>query len=210
MKTIFIFFGRLCSFIIPKSFIRSWKAMKKCIFTGYMKNKFKHIGKNTLLSTDSTYHDTECIQIGDNCSIGNNCILTAWKKYSYTHQLFTPEILIGNHCEIGPQSHITAINRIVIGNNVLTGPRVLITDNAHGESNIEQLDLAPKYRPLFTPGPVIIDDNVWIGEGAMVMPNVHIGKGSIIAANSVVTKDIPPYSIVAGIPAKVIRTMIKN
>ena len=83
----------------------------------------------------------------------------------------------------------------------------MISDNSHGEANKELLNIAPKCRPLFTSGPVIIEDNVWIGEGAMIMPNVHIGKGSIIAANSVVTKDIPPYSIAAGVPAKVIRTM---
>ena len=207
MKIILTFIGRICSLFIPRSLFYSWIAVKKCIFTGYMKNKFKHIGKNTLLSTNSTYHDTDCIWIGDDCSIGDYNILTAWKKYSHTNQQFTPEIHIGNHCDIGPQSHITAINRIVIGNNVLTGPRVLITDNSHGEANIELLDIAPKCRPLFTSGPVIIEDNVWIGEGAMIMPNVYIGKGSIIAANSVVTKDIPPYSIAAGVPAKVIRTM---
>ena len=86
----------------------------------------------------------------------------------------------------------------------------MITDNAHGKPELESLNIAPLNRSLYSSGSVIIDDNVWIGEGAMIMPNVHIGKGSIIAANSVVTKDIPPYSIAAGIPAKVIRTMIKN
>lgn len=210
MRAIFIFFGRLCSFILPKSIFHSWEALKKCIYTGYMKNKFKHIGKNTLLSTNSTYRDTDCIYIGEESSIGEYTILTAWKNYSHTQQQFTPEIHIGNHCDIGPQSHITAIHRIIIGDNVLTGPRVLITDNSHGGSNIELLDIAPKCRPLCSSGPVIIEDNVWIGEGAMIMPNVRIGKGSIIAANSVVTKDIPPYSIAAGVPAKVIRTMTKN
>lgn len=210
MRTIFIFFGQICSYIIPHCLFNSWEAIKKCIFTGYMKNKFKYIGKNTLLSTSGTYRDTDCIYIGHNCSIGTDSNITAWKNYYHTNQQFAPEIHIGNHCDIGPQSHITAINRIVLGDNVLTGPRVLITDNSHGESNIEFLDIAPKYRPLFTYGPVIIEDNVWIGEGAMIMPNVHIGKGSIIAANSVVTKDVPPYSIAAGIPAKVIRTMTKT
>ena len=67
--------------------------------------------------------------------------------------------------------------------------------------------MAPNSRPLYSKGPVIIDDNVWIGEGAMIMPGVHVGNGAIIAANSVVTKDIPAYSVAAGIPAKIIKTM---
>ena len=69
------------------------------------------------------------------------------------------------------------------------------------------MDIAPNYRPLYSKGPVIIEDNVWIGEGAMIMPNIHIGKGSIIAANSVVTSNIPAYSIAAGVPAKVIKSL---
>lgn len=88
---------------------------------------------------------------------------------------------------------------------MLTGKKVLITDNAHGESTPDLLDLAPIKRPLYSKGPVYIEDNVWIGEKASIMPGVRIGKGSIIASNSVVTKDIPPYCVAAGIPAKVIK-----
>lgn len=54
---------------------------------------------------------------------------------------------------------------------------------------------------------LLIDDNVWIGENVVVLSGVHIGKGSIIAANAVVTKDIPPYSMAVGVPAKVIKTL---
>lgn len=207
MKTIFIFLGQICSFLIPKSIFNSWKAIKKCVFTGYMKKRFKYLGKNTTLSLHSTYRDTLCIHIGNDSSIGDYSILTAWTAYEKTKQQFTPSIHIGNHCDIGPQAHITAINSIFIGDNVLIGPRVLITDNSHGESLYTMLDTAPQNRPLHSTGPVVIEDNVWIGEGAMIMPNVHIGRGSIIAANSVVTKDIPPYCVAAGSPAKVIKLM---
>jgi acetyltransferase-like isoleucine patch superfamily enzyme len=67
--------------------------------------------------------------------------------------------------------------------------------------------MEPMMRPLISKGKVIIGDNVWIGEGAMILPNVHIGEGAIIAANSVVTKDIPAYSIAVGIPAKIIKNI---
>ena len=88
---------------------------------------------------------------------------------------------------------------------MVLGKKILITDNAHGSSSAELLEIAPNYRPLCSKGPVVIDDNVWIGEKVSIMPDVHIGKGVIVAANSVVTKDVPPYSIVGGVPAKVVK-----
>jgi len=180
-----------------------WERLKVHVYTAIRKRMFKSFGKHSLLGRNSVYMGEQYISIGDYFAIGDNSMLTAWDCYNNQH--FTPIIQIGNNCSIGQQSHITAINRIVIGNNVLTGPKVLITDNAHGEFKAEQLDIAPLQRPLFSKGSVIIDDNVWIGEKASVMPGVHIGKGAIIAANSVVTHDIPAYSLAAGVPAKIIK-----
>lgn len=111
------------------------------------------------------------------------------------------EIRIGNGCRIRHDSHITVIDSIVIGNNVLTGSKILITDNTHGASSMDLLDLPPHQRPLYSKSPVIIENNVWIGEKVSIMPGVHIGKGTIIAANAVVTKDLPLYCIAAGAPA---------
>ena len=64
----------------------------------------------------------------------------------------------------------------------------------------------PLKRPIVSKGPVRIGDNVWIGDKATILPNVSIGNGAIIAANAVVTKDVPPYSVAAGNPAKIIKT----
>ena len=100
---------------------------------------------------------------------------------------------------------MTAINRIVIGNGVLTGKKVLITDNSHGEITREMMDVDPLKRQVVSKGEVIIGDNVWIGEKATIVANVKIGNGAIVAANSVVTKDVPPYCVVAGCPAKIVK-----
>ena len=186
-----------------KKFMYYWERLRVHIHTAIRKQMFKSFGKHSFLGRNSVYMGEQYISIGDDFVLGNDSRLTAWDCYN--DQCFTPEIQIGNNCSIGQQSHITAINRIVIGNNVLTGPKVLITDNAHGEFKAEQLDIAPLQRPLFSKGSVIIDDNVWIGEKASIMPGVHIGKGAIIAANSVVTHDVPAYSLAAGVPAKIIK-----
>lgn len=125
------------------------------------------------------------------------------KEYSDTKV----KIEIGDGVSINWDVHIGAINKVKIGNGVLIGSRVLITDHQHGEITGEALSLPPEQRKLWSKGPVIIGDNVWIGESVSIMPGVTIGKNSIIGANSVVTKDIPANCVAAGIPAKVIKIL---
>ena len=205
MKQLVFSFGKICSYILPQQIFNKWQAIKIYFFTGYKSVSFKHLGKNCVLGIHTSYCGEKYISVGDNSVIGDYGQLHANYKFDYTQQVFTPTITIGSNCNIGIQSHITAINNITIGNNVLTGPRVLITDNSHGNSKMAETDTAPLFRSLHSAGPVIIEDNVWIGEGAMIMPNVHIGKGAIVAANSVVTHNIPPYTMAGGVPAKVIK-----
>ncbi len=145
----------------------------------------------------------DCIYMGDYCRFGKGAILAAHKLHN-GHK-FTPEITIGNNCDFGDYTHITCINKILIGNNLLTGRFVLISDNSHGKAALEDMKESPNERILHSKGPIIIGDNVWIGDKASILSNVKIGDGAIIGANSVVTKDVPPYSVVAGIPAKIIR-----
>lgn len=85
------------------------------------------------------------------------------------------------------------------------GRKIMINDTLHGDFIKEQLNIRPNLRPLKSKGSIIIDDNVWIGEMSCMLGNVYIGQGSIIGANSVVTKDIPPYSLAVGSPAKVVK-----
>lgn len=145
------------------------------------------------------------ISIGEKTTLQKGVILTAWDKYG--QQTFTPSIKIGNNCSIGEYAHITACKEIIIGNNVLTGRRIYISDNAHGNSTKEEIDIPPIKRPLYVKGSVIIEDNVWIGERVCILSGVHIGKGAIIAANAVVTHDVPAACIVGGVPAKIIKKM---
>ena len=88
---------------------------------------------------------------------------------------------------------------------MLTGKWVTITDNSHGETDKTTLGMRPQERPITSKGPVIIGNNVWIGDKATILPGVTIGDGAVIAANAVVTKDVPAYSVVGGNPARVIK-----
>jgi len=112
-------------------------------------------------------------------------------------------LAVGNFVYIGPDVHI--IYPTVIGDLCLIAAGVQFVGNDHGYSNIEKPirielpDVSPK--SIIT----VIEPDVWIGQSAIIIHGVKIGRGSIVATGSVVTKDIPPYSIVSGIPARIIK-----
>lgn len=175
----------------------------------YICRQLKMLGKNTLIGKDLELRGAKYIKIGNNTDIGDRVSITAWDSYvsNGSQTLFKPQIIIGDNCSIGRDNHITAISSIIIGNGCLTGRWVTITDNSHGTFSESELKIIPKQRKLHSKGNVVIGENVWIGEKATILPGVSIGTGAIIAANAVITKDIPPYSIAAGCPAKVIRKL---
>lgn len=115
---------------------------------------------------------------------------------------YNPKIIIGDGTWIGNHSSIAAIDKVEIGKNVLFAGYVHITDHSHGYENI---DIPMSRQPLITKGPIIIEDQCWLGFSCEILSGVHIGRHSIIAARAVVTKDVPPYSIVAGNPARIVK-----
>lgn len=116
-------------------------------------------------------------------------------------------LIFGNDVNVGDYVSIRCADHITIGNNVLMGSRVLIIDNSHGKysgKNQDEPMIPPNKRKLST-GQIVIEDNVWIGENSVIQQGVTIKKGSVVAANSVVTKNVPSNVIVGGVPAKVIK-----
>lgn len=177
--------------------------IKSILYTAWISPELKYFGSGSRITSFMALHGAKYISIGKNCSIGKLAVITAWD--SYGSDQYTPQIVIGDNVIIGTEIHITAINLIHIGNNVLTGKKVTITDNSHGKSNISSFDKSPSERPLSSAGPVVIEDNVWIGDKVTILSGVRIGRNAIIGANSVVTKDVEPNCVVGGIPAKVIK-----
>lgn len=129
-------------------------------------------------------------------------ILGCWVKYG--DSIYHPEIRIGSNTYIGDYTQISAANQVVIGDGVLTGRYVYISDNNHGKTDAANLQKKPVDRTLFIKGPVHIGNNVWIGDKVSILSGVTIGDGAVIAANAVVTKDVPPYCVVGGVPARII------
>jgi acetyltransferase-like isoleucine patch superfamily enzyme len=160
-------------------------------------------GKQFSIAPGCTIVGAHNIVVGDNFNAYARLRLEAYDWHLGFG--FSPQIIIGNNVCINYDCHIGCINKISIGNNVLIASKVFITDHFHGEIDGGILDVPPAQRKLFSKGSVIIEDNVWIGEAVAILPDVRIGFGSIIGANSVVTKSIPARSIACGIPARVIK-----
>lgn len=134
-------------------------------------------------------------EVGDNVIIHTNVIFGAGSN-----------IIIGKESQLGPNNRFMCKGDLIIGDYVLMGPDIIIVDVNHEFKDIQT--------PIIKQGhskerPVIIEDDVWIGARVVILPGVKIEKGSIIAANSVVTKDVPSYSIVGGNPAKILKSRLK-
>lgn len=161
-------------------------------------------GKNIALQAPVFFTGGKYMEFGDNFTscpgLRMECI-EEYNGYSYA-----PQLIIGNNVSFNFYCHVGVINKVIIGNDVLIGSRVLITDHSHG---ILEKSSIPYYRrKLLSKGPVVIEDNVWIGENVCIMPGVTIGKNSIVGANAVVTHDVLPFSIVAGVPAIVVKSLL--
>jgi lipopolysaccharide O-acetyltransferase len=142
------------------------------------------------------------INLGYNLTTGKDCRLEAFTEESKKILIF------GKNVQINDYVHITAMQQVRIGDNVLMASKIYISDCIHGIYSGDQEHSSPDVPPMqraYICKPVFIEDNVWIGEFVSILPGVTVGKGSIIGANSVVTKNIPPYVIAVGIPAKPVK-----
>ena len=144
------------------------------------------------------------IKIGKGFTTGFNCRIDALNINNFGEKYL---IEIGENVEINDEVHIGATEKIIIEDNVLIASKVYISDHNHGSYKGDEQDSPmsiPKERKIHS-SPIRIEKNVWIGELCCILQGVTIGEGSIIGAMSVVTKDIPPYTIAVGSPAKLIK-----
>lgn len=154
------------------------------------------------------------ISFNDGFTSGRFCRIEAHIKKDDGNIIYEePIISFGKNVEINDYVHIAAIESVIIEDNVLIASRVFISDHDHGSYKGPDCDnptLEPRGRKLHSEK-VLIKKNAWIGEGVCILKGVTIGEGCIVGANSVVTRSVENFSIVAGIPAKVIKKFdLKN
>lgn len=166
-------------------------------------------GRGTVLSStaviDNVQRRADSIQLGEECIVQGQLLVFAHGG----------SIVIGDHCFIGENSRIWSGAQVTIGNRVLIAHDVNIFDNdTHpfepGERHRHYLAI----KHVGHPGdidlgdrPVSIEDDVWIAAKAIVLKGVTIGRGAVVAAGAVVTKDVPSNVVVAGNPARIVRTL---
>lgn len=150
-------------------------------------------------------HDPAKIVIDSNC----------WLRGEIMLARHGGEVIIGKHVFFGEHSRIWSAVKVIIGNNVLISHNVNIHDfDAHPTDHLLRKEQAeyildshtlPDHSFNVPESPVIIEDHVWIGFNSIILKGVRIGKGAIIGAGTVVVKDVPPFAVVIGNPAKIIR-----
>lgn len=144
------------------------------------------------------------IDFGLNLTTGVGCRIECFPNKVTSEKL----LKFGKNVQINDYVHITAANSVEIGNNVLMASKIYISDCTHGSYIGDANDSDPMTVPVeraISVKSIKIDDNVWLGEFVSVLPGVTIGKGTIVGANSVVSKSLPPYVIAVGSPAKPIK-----
>lgn len=142
------------------------------------------------------------MSVQKNFTTGHYCRLEAYPENK------NKVLFFGENVQINDFVHITAMKGVRIGNNVLMASKIYISDCSHGsyagDFNDSSPNISPVKRTLYAKE-VIIEDNVWLGEFVSILPGVTIGKGTIVGANSVVSKSLPQYVIAVGSPAKPIK-----
>lgn len=186
-----------------------------CKLIEFLDIDYRAIHENELIKKFYAAHPSSKICFPWNCITGYEYI-SLGKNFHAASGLFLgaygtsvdkPIIKIGNNVVINFDSQITAINSVIIGDDVLTGSRVFISDHSHGRIDSEELLIAPINRELYSKGPVHIGNRVWIGSNVAILPGVTIGDNCIIGVNSVVTKSFPANCVIAGNPAELLKVL---
>jgi acetyltransferase-like isoleucine patch superfamily enzyme len=172
--------------------------VRDAAFSWSVRSGFHRFGRGSRILLPFRVARGEKISIGENCLIGSN----SWFMIPVDDSP-TPTIVLGNRVRMN-QTQISAVSRVVIEDGVAIARGVYISDHTHG---FDQPDVFIRDQPLDRIAPVRIGRGAWIGQNAIIMPGVTIGAGAVVGALSVVRDDVPPRTVVAGIPARVIRTL---
>ena len=202
VKKVFI---AIASIIYNKPFLNALNKLHNMLLWEAYARDIKKVGKGAYVAHGLQLRGGKYMQIGDRFTAGAGLTLQAWDRYE--GDTFQPQLIIGNNVTFSDYVQISCANRIEIGDNVLLGQSVYISDNSHGSADATAIDVPPRQRRLSSKGPVTIGKNVWIGRCATILSGVSIGDNAIIGAGSVVTKDIPANCVAVGAPAKVIKKM---
>jgi abequosyltransferase len=194
---------RISSIVV--STIEECSAVQKKRRTTIEFAKLRKIGDNISLPDDFDLIGHEFLSLGSQFQAARGLRIHCWETETLEGRS-SPSLEIGDRVFCNREAYISCANSISVGSDVLIGSNVLITDNYHGSTKNPCMKRLSS--PLSCPGEVVVEDGVWIGNNVCILPGSHIGRGSIIGANSVVNSKIPAFSIAVGTPARVIRMLL--
>ena len=183
--------------------IKAYRQILAIIYSHILSSQFNFWGHGSIIGRGAILTGSKLIQVGCNVRIGD----FAWLNARDDEAMRGVTLTIGDGTCIGRLVQINAWQSVIIGRNVLIADRVFISDADHIFSDVNTPILLQGDSFL---GPVILKDGCWVGIGAVILPGVTIGRNSVVAANAVVTRDVPDYAVVAGVPAKLVKTLQKD
>jgi acetyltransferase-like isoleucine patch superfamily enzyme len=165
-------------------------------FSLAMRSSFESLGARTRLSLPVQLVGTERIALGSRVYFGPGCWLL-------THEP-GGRLEVGDDTSIAGYCVLSAATSVRIGRSVLFARNVYIADHRHGF----ELDGTPIIdQPLQEIRPVVVEDGAWLGQNVVLLPGVTVGRGAVVGANSVIREDVPPRSVVAGAPGRLVRRL---
>lgn len=176
------------------------------ILSALWKRSIAKVGRSFHVCRGAQIEGGQYITIGDGFFAGQMLWIAAVREYAGIN--YDPVIEIGHRVTCSQSVHIAANVRVTIGDGVMFGSRIHVTDHGHGRYQGDEQDspdLRPTLRRLAPGRPVRIERHAWLGDGVVVLPGVTIGEGTIVGANSVVSRDLPPGVIAVGSPAMPIK-----
>lgn len=177
-----------------------WHWVKAKVYTKSLSLSFFSIGKKTTIIPPFRFNNLSQIQLGNGVTIHSN----SWiQVIGGVEKAETPRLVIKDYTSIGMDATISAAKKIIIGEHVLLARNVYISDHEHEFHDITK---AISQKAISKVAEVKIGANTWLGQNSAILPGVTIGRHCVIGANSVVTRDVPDYSVAVGSPARVIRT----
>ena len=182
----------------------------------FYRGLFRSAGRGMIIGRNVAIRHPKSIVLGDNVTIDDLCLVDG-RGAGSDGVVIEDQVIINRNCMIQAKTGSVRLGaRTTIGSNsvivsmagVEFGEAVLVAGNCYfsaGAYRVDDISSAVMDQGAYSKGPIIIGDNSWVGTGAIILDGVKVGKGVIIGAGAVVTKDVPDYAVVAGIPAKLIR-----
>ena len=180
-----------------EALLRRLDGLRLKAHTALVRLRCAGVGAGSVVHPPATLYNPAVIRIGAGTVVREHAWLNGGRAEGSA-----PVLTIGDGCYVGRFAHVNAAHGVVIEDKVLIADRVYISDIDHEyrKSGLPVIDQGVRSK-----GPVRLKSGCWIGAGAVILPGVTVGRNAVVGANSVVVKDVPDFTVVGGVPAKVLK-----